>query len=129
MKTIFSFLFLTLSISAFTQSKGYRLSWCDRNLSADNEVKMELSCLNDSPVLYNENGEALSIKNYRLEFIEDNLALQCVRSSDTKLDPRVFGVLKQSTGFARARIYDLIVTDAKGKVFRLDESYYFTITK
>ena len=129
MKTIFSFLFLTLSISAFTQSKGYRLSWCDRNLGAENDVKMEMLCLNDSPVLYNERGEELSIKNYRLEFIEENLTLQCVRSSDTKFDPRIFGVLKQSTGFAKARIYDLIVTDAKGKVFRLDESYYFTITK
>jgi hypothetical protein len=90
---------------------------------------MEMLCLNDSPVLYNERGEELSIKNYRLEFIEENLTLQCVRSSDTKFDPRIFGVLKQSTGFAKARIYDLIVTDAKGKVFRLDESYYFTITK
>ena len=129
MKTILSFLFLALSIGTFAQAKSFKLSWCDRNLGPQIDVKMEMSCLNDSPVLYNENGEALSIKNYRLEFIEDNLTLQCVRSSDAKLDPRVFGVLKQSTGFAKARIYDIIVTDVKGKVFRLDESYYFTITK
>lgn len=129
MKTLFSILCLALSIGAFSQSTGYKMTWCDRSFVDNSDVKFEMSCLNTTPMVFNENGEALNLKNYRLEFFEGDVTVQCVRSVDTKLDQSVFGILKQSTGFSKARIYDMIVTDSKGKIFRLDQSYYFTITK
>lgn len=129
MKIIFAFVLMAASVHVFGQAQDYKISWCDRSIDGQSEVKMEMSCLNEIPKLYDASGETLTVKNYRLEFVEDNLSLQCVRSADTKLDSRVFGMLKQSSGFAKARIFDIIVSDAKGKIYRLDQSYYFTITK
>ncbi len=128
MKNLFLLFVLLCSMRVLAQ-ENYSLTWCDRKMDAQTDVKFEMSCLNSIPTITNQNGETLVVKNFRIEFAEGDLVIQAVRNAESKLDQRIFGILKQSTGFASGRIYDLIVMDSKGKVHRIDQSYRFTVTK
>ena len=119
-------LFFSMGVSA---QENYSLNWCDRKMDAQADVKFEMSCLNSIPTITGQNGETYAVKNYRMEFVEGDLTIQAVRNAESKLDQRIFGILKQSTGFSSGRIYDLVVLDSKGKVHRIDQSFRFTITK
>lgn len=128
MKNLGLIIGLLFSLGAFAQG-NYKLTWCDRNMDTQSEIKLEMSCLNNNPTILGENGEVLTVKNYRLSFAEGDLVVQAVRNAEEKLDQRIFGILKQSTGFAAGTLYDLVVIDSKGKVRRIDQAYKFTLTK
>ncbi|MBM3428638.1 MAG: hypothetical protein FJX95_07635 [Bacteroidetes bacterium] len=128
MKNVGLIIGLFFSLGSFAQG-NYELTWCDRNMDTQSEIKLEMSCLMSNPTIRDEDGEVLTVKNYRLSFAEGDLVVQTVRNAEEKLDQRIIGILKQSTGFAAGTLYDLVVIDSKGKVRRIDQAYKFMLTK